>query len=109
MEVYFDWELDDKAEQPQDPNRLWVYENLRDFLKGRYKPLEEQIDAGTTPDRPAFVVFIWHDSGDVELKMWDINSPLLEKVRDSLTQSDMDYIMEIIGRKIDNAEGGLLS
>jgi hypothetical protein len=71
--------------------------------------LEEQIDAGTTPDHPAFIVFIWHDNGDVETKTWNIKSPLLEKVRDSLTQSDMDYIMEVIGKKIDDAEGGLLS
>jgi len=58
---------------------------------------------------PAFVVFIWHDSGDVEIKTWNIKSPLLEKVQDSLTQSDMDYIMEVIGKKIDDAEGGTLS
>ena len=35
MEVYFDWELDDKLEQPI---HKWVYEDIRVFLKTRYNP-----------------------------------------------------------------------
>jgi hypothetical protein len=40
MEIYFDWELDDKLEQPKNPNHV-VFTTLRDFAKGRYGVLND--------------------------------------------------------------------
>lgn len=98
MEIFFDWELDENAEQPI---QKWVYEDIRAFLKTRYKPLEEKIDEIQPANQPPFVVFVWHNNGDVELKDFNIPKELREKLKDCITESDMDYIMETIGRKID--------
>lgn len=106
MHIFFDWEVDVKAEKPQDTNRLWVYEEIRQFLSTRYRPLEEMIDAATTPEHPAIVVFVWHESGDIELKQINIAPHLIDKWESCITTEDMDYIMEVVGRKIDNAESG---
>ena len=109
MFISFDWEIDEKAEQPQDKSRLWVYEEVRRFLIARYKPLEETIDAATTSDKPAIVFFVWHDNGDIELKQVNIAPHLIDKWLACVTPEDMNYIMDVIGGKIDKAEGGELN
>ena len=42
MDIYFDFELDDNADQPEDPKNL-VYESLRQFVQTRYRVLDDQI------------------------------------------------------------------
>jgi hypothetical protein len=97
MEIFFDWELDDKVEQPI---HKWVYEDLRTFIKDRYKLLEEEVDRRKLGE-VAFVAFIWHDNGGIENKYFFIPDDLVEKLKVALTQEDMDYIMNHIGQKID--------
>lgn len=97
MEIFFDWELDEKIEQPI---HKWVYEDLRKFIKSRFAPLEEEVD-NNKQGEVAFVVFCWGDEG-ISTKCFDINQDLIKKLNECLTQEDMDYIMEKIGQKIDN-------
>ena len=97
MEIFFDWELDDKIEQPI---HKWVYEDLRTFIKSRYKPLEEEIDRRKEGE-VAFVAVVWNDDGSIETKYFFIPQDLVTKLNETLAQSDMDYIMEMIGQKID--------
>ena len=99
MEVYFDWELDDKVKEPL---HKWVYEDLRTFIKSRYKLLEEKIDNATDENHPAFVGVIWHEDGSIEIRPFNIAEQFREKLANCLSYEDMDYIMETIGRKIDS-------
>lgn len=98
MEIFFDWELDDNVEQPL---HKWVYEDLRAFIKGRYKPLEEEVEMRKEGE-VAFVAFIWNEDGSIENKFYFIPPDLAEKLKSALTQEDMNYIMDVIGEKIDN-------
>ena len=98
MEIFFDWELDKNLQQPI---HKWVYEELRTFLKVRYKPMEDEIDAAQKENEIAFVVFIWHESGDVELRPFNIPAHLEKKLMSSISHDDMDYIMNRIGQNID--------
>ena len=97
MEIFFDWELDDKVEQPI---HKWIYEELRTFIKSRYKPLEEEVDRRKQGE-VAFVGFVWHDDGSIESRFFFIPDDLVEKLKMSITQSDMDYIMNTLRQKID--------
>jgi hypothetical protein len=99
MEVFFDWELDEKLEQPLS-SRKFVFEDLRTFIKSRYKVLEEQIDNLTTPDKPAFVAVITHDNGAIETKAFNIATHLLPKLKECITESDMNYIIDVIWQKV---------
>ncbi|MEZ5034704.1 MAG: hypothetical protein R2796_06925 [Chitinophagaceae bacterium] len=105
MEIFFDWELDEKVEQPIE-DRKWIYDEIREFLKSRYRPLEERIDiAVSVAGLPvSAIVFVWHDNGDIELKPINIPSEYEQKVKECLSYEDMDFIMEKIGRRIDDTE-----
>lgn len=105
MEIFFDWELDDKVEQPLE-DRKWIYDEIRDFLKERYKLLEERIDkAVSEAGLPlSAVVFVWHESGDVELRHINIPEEYDIKLKECISYKDMDYIMEKIGGRIDDTE-----
>jgi len=98
MEIFFDWELDDKVEQPI---HKWVYEELRSFLWQRYKPLEHEIDLRKEGEI-AFIAVVWNEDGSIETRHIFIPNDLSDKLNDALTQDDMDYIMNHIGKKIDN-------
>ena len=100
MQIFFEWELNDNAEQPKNPNNL-VYKELREFLTVRYKPLMEEIDAAQNEDEIAFVVFKWHEGGDVELQDFNVPVRLRDKLRGCISESDMDYIINKIGRIIE--------
>jgi len=99
MEVYFDWELDDKLEQPLN-SRKFVFDELKTFIKTRYKPLEEQIDSLQPPDQPAIVVVITHDNGAIETKAFNIATHLLPKLKECIIESDMNYIIDVIWQKV---------
>ena len=49
----------------------------------------------------AFVAVVWNDDGSIETKYFFIPQDLVTKLNETLAQSDMDYIMEMIGQKID--------
>jgi len=97
MEIYFDWELDETLEQPI---HKWVYEDLRTFIRSRYSPLEEEIERRKEGE-VAFVAVVWHDDGSIETRYYFIPQDLGVKMNEALTQDDMDYIMEMVGQKID--------
>jgi len=101
MEIFFDWELDDKIEQPI---HKWVYNDLRSFLRTRYKLLESEVDRRKEGE-VAFVAVVWHDDGSIETRYFFIPPDLCDKLTASLTQEDMDFIMEMIGQKIDKKGG----
>ena len=97
MEIFFDWELDNKLEQPI---HKWVYEDLRNFLKTRYRLLEDEIDRRKEGEI-AFVAVVWNENGSIETRFYYIPKDLCVKMNEALTQNDMDYIMNTIGKKID--------
>jgi hypothetical protein len=97
MEIYFDWELDEKVEQPI---HKWVYEELRSFLTDRYKPLESEIEKRKIGEM-AFVAVVWLDDGSIETRYFFIPEDLANKLNEAVTQTDMDYIMNVIGKNID--------
>lgn len=105
MEIFFNWELDDKVEQPLE-DRKWIYDEIREFLKARYRPLEERIDiAVSEAGLPvSAVVFVWHDTGDVELKPINIPTEYEQKLKECISYKDMEFIMEKIGGRIDDIE-----
>jgi len=98
MEIFFDWELDEKVEQPI---HKWVYDELRTFIKERYAPLEDEIDRRKEGEI-AFVAVVWNEDYSIETRFFFIPEDLILKLNESLTQRDMDYIMNVIGKKIDN-------
>ncbi len=98
MEIYFDWELDKELEQPI---HKWVYEDLRKFMKERYALLDEEIERRKEGEA-AFIAVIWHDDGSIETRHYNIPPDLSQKLNEALNQDDMDFIMEMVGRKIDN-------
>ena len=62
MDVYFDFELNDYADQPEDPKHL-VYETLRQFVQTRYKVLDEELYANCTEDdRPFGPLWTYFDA-----------------------------------------------
>ena len=95
----FDWEVDDKVEQPVNPKNL-VYEELRAFFKTRYKVLEEEINSFQKENEIGFVVIVWHDDGAVETKGFNIPPHLKDKLRNCISEDDMNYIMDVIWLKI---------
>lgn len=98
MQIFFDWELDETIEQPI---HKWVYEDLRTFLKSRYRPLEEEID-NRREGEVAFVVVVWNYNATIGIKCFFIPKELCDKLNNALTQDDLDYIINVIGQKIDN-------
>jgi len=99
MEIYFDWELDDKAEQPKDTNNL-VYIEIREFAKGRYGVLVEQIDAlWVDKTKPPFVVFSLLETG-CKVQYFHIPDHLLQKLQSCISEDDFDYITDKIWYKI---------
>lgn len=44
---------------------------------------------------------VWHDDGSIETRYYFIPQDLGVKMNEALTQDDMDYIMEMVGQKID--------
>ena len=84
----------------EQPIHKWVYEDLRAFIRSRYKPLEEEIDRRKEGE-VAFVAVVWNDDGSIETRYFFIPKDLCDKLTESISQDDMDYIMEMVGQKID--------
>ena len=93
----FDWELDHTLKQPRDKV---VFNELREFIRTRYRPLEAQIDSLQKDGQMAFVVIICHDDGAIETQGFNIPTHLTDKLKDCITESDMNHVINVIGRKI---------
>lgn len=98
MEVYYDFELNEKLEQPKYPDNI-VLKTLREFAKTRYKVLEDEIDSIQPKDNPAFIVLGMHN-GTLEINQFNIPSHLVDKARDCINEEDYNYITDVLLAKI---------
>ena len=92
MNIFFDFELDSNLEQPTNPNNL-VFNELRSFFDARYKVLGSEIKDEQKEDEVSFVVLSFKEHG-VETYFFNISTQLQEKLKDCITQSDYEYIMD---------------
>jgi hypothetical protein len=98
MDIYFDFELDDNADQPEDPKNL-VYETLRQFVQTRYRIFDDQLYANCTEDDRPFCVLLLETEGLI-IKYVDLEEPLLTKVQECITDEDFGYISNVIWKRI---------
>lgn len=98
MHIFFDFELDDKIEQPINPKNF-VYEELRSFFMARYKVLEEEIDNFQQENEIAFVVLHLKNEG-LETQGFNIPEHLKGKLKDCITEDDFNYITDKIWYKV---------
>jgi hypothetical protein len=98
MEVYYDFELNEKLEQPKNPDNI-VLKTLREFAKARYKVFEDEIDSIQTKDNPAFIVLGMHD-GRLEISRFNIPPHLVDKIIACITEDDYNYITNVLIAKM---------
>ena len=98
MEVYYDFELNEKLEQPKNPDNI-VLKTLREFAKVRYKVFEDEIDSIQPKDNPAFIVLGMHN-GTLEINQFNIPPHLVDKVRDCISEDDFNYITDVLLTKM---------
>lgn len=101
MHVYFEFELDDKSLQPKDPNNV-VITTLRQFVIERYKLLNDEIGLRLSIDEIAIAVIYMRGGGAIEIKFGNVPEDLLLKLKDSISDSDMDYIRDVILYKVND-------
>src|ERR1022692_1674924 len=98
MDVYFDFELNPKAEQPENPKSI-VYQTLRQFVQSRYKVLDDELYANCTEDDRPFCVLLMKPEGLI-IRYVDIDEPLLTKVQECISEDDFGYITDVLWKRI---------
>jgi hypothetical protein len=98
MDVYFDFELNRNANQPENANIL-VYQMIREFVQSRYRVLDDELYANCTEDNRPFCVLLLEPEGLI-IRYVDIEEPLLTKVQECISEVYFRYIADVIWKKI---------
>jgi hypothetical protein len=95
MEIYFDFELDEKLPQPSTTKQYIIADGLREFVRSKYGVLEEQIDSRQTENAVAFAVLYAPREG-LQIKFGNIPDDLLPKIQTCLSLQDIELITDIL-------------
>ena len=98
MEVYYDFELNEKLEQHKNPNNV-VLTALRDFVKSRYSVLKEDIEKDNLDKESCFIV-LSISNGGLGITQFNIPPHLVDKVKNCITKDDFDYITNVLLAKM---------
>jgi len=98
MDVYFDFELNRYADQPENPKSIF-YQMIRESEKIRYKVLDDELYTDCTDDNRQFCVLLLEPEGLI-IRYVDIEFPLLTKAQECISEDDFGYITDVIWKKI---------
>ena len=90
MELFYDFELDN-SNKSFTPNQKLLHSEIRDFINQRYSVLDDEIKMSQDLDNPSYAVLIFAEEG-FQILFFNIEVHLIEKLKDCVTDDDMNYI-----------------